>query len=399
MHPTITSISPSTSGDLGGNTVTISGHGFAATCSNNAVFLDGVACAILTCSNTQITCVAGPRSSVTASRSGSSRGVVNRVFSSYSAGTNFAQDARYPNSPSQTLIDTRGLVGYGVNVADYYTQIVDTLFVAPYTANYTFFVGGDDWHELQFSPTDSAANLSVIASSSNWEPQSNYYLYAGQKSAPVALQAGSAYYLRARQIEWGGGDYLQVAVRIHDVPTAYAEQKYSSMFERQRLAIRPALVRESQILTFTSLTGTFYVGGPLGFDSTRAIRLNVANDRNVLADAVAVGFVCVLWLWFCVCVCVCVCVVLYFFGGGFHSLTCNYFAAIVGCWNIFWACTNAQFFLLPKSTNPPLHLHLHHRASSAPSAQAWASPTLPTARCARSHTTSPSTALRAASFR
>ena len=282
VYPTVTSIEPRTSGDLGGNTITINGHGFSTVCGNNDVKLDGVSCSIVTCTNTQITCIAGPKANVTGDRRVGTRGAYTRVWFNFNGNFN---TPRYPNFPNYTMTQTEALQGFGVNIADQYTQIVDALFVPPVTANYTFHVIGDDWNEFQLSTTSSPENLSVAAMSPNYSPY--FWSFPNQTSTPRLLQAGTPYFVRVRQAEGNGGDFVRVAMLI-DRPTTPLEEKFNSRFERQRLTIRAAIVRESVTLVFSGdINGTFYVGGPLQYDLTRPIRMHVDSDKSILAAAVA----------------------------------------------------------------------------------------------------------------
>lgn len=58
--PTITSISPST-GNVAGQTLTITGNGFSATAKNNTVSVDGNDCKVTYASNGQVVCTIAPK--------------------------------------------------------------------------------------------------------------------------------------------------------------------------------------------------------------------------------------------------------------------------------------------------------------------------------------------------
>lgn len=80
----ITSITPSTSGTLGGDIITIKGVGFPTELSSSSVVIAGVPCSVLTASSSALTCVLGPYNASAAPSMGSDqpgdRGIDARIW-------------------------------------------------------------------------------------------------------------------------------------------------------------------------------------------------------------------------------------------------------------------------------------------------------------------------------
>jgi len=97
------------------------------------------------------------------------------------------------------------------NVAENYSRRLTGLLKPLVSANYTFWLAGDDDSRLYLGTNGSSASKREIASLSGstsfqaWESQ------ASQKSVIIPLEAGKIYWLEAQQREGGGGDHLSVA--------------------------------------------------------------------------------------------------------------------------------------------------------------------------------------------
>jgi hypothetical protein len=117
-------------------------------------------------------------------------------------------NANYPDSPTssawlETFQSPSGRAdNYGVRARAYLTP--------PETGDYTFWVSGDDYCQLWLSTDDTAANAKMIAQVAGWTGVAEWTKYAAQKSAPMSLVAGQAYYIEALMKEGGGGDSLEV---------------------------------------------------------------------------------------------------------------------------------------------------------------------------------------------
>ena len=115
----------------------------------------------------------------------------------------------FPNSPSSTNLIT-DLFEAPIDVADNYGQRVRGILTAPLTGKYTFWIAGDDYASLYLSTDASPERRQWIAGVPGWTGSREWGKYPEQQSAPVALVAGSRYYIEALQKEEGGGDNLAV---------------------------------------------------------------------------------------------------------------------------------------------------------------------------------------------
>ncbi len=94
---------------------------------------------------------------------------------------------------------------------DEYGQAITGFIVPPTTGDYTFWIAGDDASEFRLSTDGTAANAGRIARIPNWSDELEFTKNAAQKSAPIPLVAGSAYYFEVLQREYDGGDHVAVA--------------------------------------------------------------------------------------------------------------------------------------------------------------------------------------------
>ena len=87
----------------------------------------------------------------------------------------------------------------------------------PETGEYVFHVATDDNSELWLSTDESPANAVRIAQESTWQGIRNFQAEGDESvSAPVALEAGKAYFIELVTKEGGGGDNAAVAWRLAD---------------------------------------------------------------------------------------------------------------------------------------------------------------------------------------
>ena len=98
-----------------------------------------------------------------------------------------------------------------VDWADNYGTRVRGWIHPPATGDYTFWISSDDNGELMLSADDNPAGKRLIARVREWTLPGEWEKYPEQKSSPVRLKAGHAYYIEALQKEGHGGDSLAVA--------------------------------------------------------------------------------------------------------------------------------------------------------------------------------------------
>ncbi len=118
----------------------------------------------------------------------------------------------YPDNPREVYfihsLDTRE--AYPDDTHEQYGGRIRSFFVPPADGNYIFYIKSDDSSQLWFNPAGpdpSGASLIV-------EEPTCCGQFADHASAPQALTAGNYYYLDIRYKEGGGGDFVQVAVKI-----------------------------------------------------------------------------------------------------------------------------------------------------------------------------------------
>ena len=118
----------------------------------------------------------------------------------------------FPTTPSTTatLPDGTGLVT-PTNVADNFGDRITGYLVAPEHGRYTFWIASDNSSELWISSDSNPANARKIAGVDNVVGPQDWDAQAGQKSAPIALEAGQRYFLQILHKEGIGGDHLAVA--------------------------------------------------------------------------------------------------------------------------------------------------------------------------------------------
>ncbi|MBI4663576.1 MAG: DNRLRE domain-containing protein [Verrucomicrobia bacterium] len=117
----------------------------------------------------------------------------------------------YPPGTATTPPAADVMNNYGVRISG---------FIMPAeTASYVFYLASDDNGELYLSTNESPANEALIASEPQWNPVRAFASTSRRpgcpdacenKSAPVRLEAGKRYWVRAEMKEGGGGDNLAV---------------------------------------------------------------------------------------------------------------------------------------------------------------------------------------------
>ncbi|MCW1923424.1 PA14 domain-containing protein [Luteolibacter arcticus] len=126
--------------------------------------------------------------------------------------TDLTGNAAFPATPSTvtTLAAGAGLAT-GTDVAETFGQRLSGYLIAPDHGRYTFWIASDNSSELWLSTDSNPANRIKIAAVDNVVAAQNWDVQAGQKSVPVALEAGRRYYLEILHKEDLFGDHLAVA--------------------------------------------------------------------------------------------------------------------------------------------------------------------------------------------
>jgi hypothetical protein len=98
-----------------------------------------------------------------------------------------------------------------VNIMDNYGQRVRGFVHPPTTGEYNFRIASDDLSELWLSTDTDPANKVKICYVATWTNSREWSKETNQKSNPIQLEAGKAYYIEALMKEGTGGDNLAVA--------------------------------------------------------------------------------------------------------------------------------------------------------------------------------------------
>ena len=115
-------------------------------------------------------------------------------------------DVNYPRNPDQVnqVLDFES----PTDMADNYGGRLRAWLNVPAAGDYTFWVGSDDASKLYIGKDPTSAEQ--IAEVTGWTSARAWDWEAGQKSAPITLEAGK-YFLQAILKEGGGGDNLSAA--------------------------------------------------------------------------------------------------------------------------------------------------------------------------------------------
>ena len=306
VHPLVTGLSHNATGLGGGAPLTLTGSGFTWDAARVTVELGGgVPCEVTHASPTELRCVPGPAAAPTAGGSApgvfypGGRGLLTRVW-----GHGVYSDAIITAPPSITSINTDSLQGArGLSEFDYYVQEQTGFFVPPVSANYSFWVRGDDRAAVFLSTDASPARAARVAYTDTFVP-SWAVDPAAQQSAPVALEGGRPYWFAVRHVDYSANDFLDVGLRVHLDGNAPAQALFGtpnhrvhrSVPEHQQVSITTVVVREVQAFTVSgAASGTFTlaIGGSMRTDALGApLRLPLDASPDAVAAFVRGGVSC-----------------------------------------------------------------------------------------------------------
>jgi hypothetical protein len=160
IAPVVLGVSARASGLLGGEPLAITGTGFSTAPGGNAVELEAtdaagaralVPCAVTAASATRIECVPGAAlnsSSATLPGATAGAGLLHSIWSNLAV--NALVDYAAPSAPAPTRLflsadAAHGALGEGEAGAMNFNELLVGFFTPPVSANYTFFVNGDDY--------------------------------------------------------------------------------------------------------------------------------------------------------------------------------------------------------------------------------------------------------------
>jgi signal transduction histidine kinase len=123
----------------------------------------------------------------------------------------FPAAANYPDRPSNS--EFRGSFEGPTNRGTYYLSQMQGFLLPPFTGEYRFWIASDDSSELWFSTNSDPGNARRIAyvPGGRWTNPRQWDHFSSQQSAPILLEAGKSYYIKAIAQQSAGRDYLGVA--------------------------------------------------------------------------------------------------------------------------------------------------------------------------------------------
>ena len=118
-------------------------------------------------------------------------------------------------------------------------------FVPPYDGLYTFYIRSDDNSRLFLSPNNSIEHAEVIAEAPFYSRE-RWDQFDSQKSDPLELKSGQAYYLEALHYQNpGGGWHVEFGAKFHNT-TLTSSQVYGE-HEEQRIQISTMIIKETHV--------------------------------------------------------------------------------------------------------------------------------------------------------
>ena len=122
--------------------------------------------------------------------------------------SNLTTNARFPNQPdSEVLLSDFD----GRDHGDSFGSTLRGYVIPPVTGSYRFWIAANESAQLRLSTTANPSNASTIASVSEATDPYAWADNGSQRSSPVTLVAGQAYYIEVRHKESAGDDHVSVA--------------------------------------------------------------------------------------------------------------------------------------------------------------------------------------------
>lgn len=145
-------------------------------------------------------------------------GLLREVWTGIGGGvsvSDLTSSPNYPSRPSSANYVT-DLFEAPIDVLEEYGQRLHGYLVPPLTGDYTFWISSDDGGALYLSSDEDPAKATRIARVDGWTSPREWNRESNQRSAPIRLTAGNAYYISALMKEGYGGDNLAVRWRLPD---------------------------------------------------------------------------------------------------------------------------------------------------------------------------------------
>ena len=136
-------------------------------------------------------------------------GTRRTLYDGLSGGTlaSLTGSPRFPLEPDrEVFITSMADSGQGTNLG----SATRAFLIIPYTATYTFWIGGDDACQLLFAANGNPSSAAAIATTSSATGQFQWDVSPSQKSAAVPLSAGQICYIEARHKQGGSSENFSV---------------------------------------------------------------------------------------------------------------------------------------------------------------------------------------------
>lgn len=252
QFPLISAVTPQTGSTMGGGLVTISGSSFDTNCNKISVRLAGVNARVIKCSVNEIVVSPSANSDYRTRNQTATFGTVNYKYSPSGAGSIVNNAFVTVSGLTSTILDSGA------------SSSLNTLFVAPFTANYQFFVTA--YTSVEFSLYTDGSRKTLLAStpSTRWRP---LWDSDGLRTSSVQLEKGKVYYTK---VAWVGGS-MAVSVKITNITSdtsslADVTENSGAFMAPTVTKISfnlPNIVREKQELTIIGAnSGSFMLTAP-----------------------------------------------------------------------------------------------------------------------------------------
>ena len=277
QKPSVTNIVPARGATTGGGQVTISGTSFGTDCTAITITIAGMPATPISCGMTQLIVQPTAQSdyhsrNVTAFSAAAvgQSGLTHQVLSAWNGAT----------LSSSTVYG--GFNGSFTTSVGYHRMF--GVFVAPYTATYTFLVNGNSYGSVWLSTSSTSySTVTASATSLNYTARNDLWLAASQQSASMSLTAGQSLFINALYYS----TQFALGVRIHNPSTAAADTITTFLPTDTRYNALHTSVATVQQLTFTALqvreVQQIFISGIS--NGTLAVYISAASSSAFLIDA------------------------------------------------------------------------------------------------------------------
>jgi len=242
--PSVSWISAST-GNLGGQYLTIYGNDFSLNPANNTVSVDGTNCAVTAVTSGQLSCTVAPRVPGTTTLYTTTSNSQQNGYPS-GAGLQYARynlptgptmasfvtasrisNATFLGTPLETAV--RADMAEGNFYGTYYGQTWKGYFTAPVSGSYTFRGMADDVFSLYLATTTGSTELPLtpLIYSNSWQQDTDFFINdIPSAEGSATLVGGQSYYLEAYHINYGSGGTFRLVVDVPNSDTTLPFQHY-----------------------------------------------------------------------------------------------------------------------------------------------------------------------------